>query len=63
MTATETPRRRALVQMAAAMAQPMALITSGLAESRTCPVCKGTGRDPEDPNLNCADCGGTGEVQ
>ncbi|MEF8794420.1 hypothetical protein [Thiohalorhabdus sp.] len=27
-----------------------------------CSVCRGTGRDLDDPNLNCSECGGTGWV-
>lgn len=32
----------------------------GLAGTGDCPLCKGTGRDLDDPNCNCPDCDGTG---
>lgn len=47
--------------MAAALAYPSALFLSELGEALPCPVCNGTGRDALDPNLNCAECGGSGE--
>ena len=25
-----------------------------------CPICKGTGYDPEDPEFDCPECEGTG---